>query len=120
MTKWTTALVLVGCLGFAGSAAAADRTWHVTEGKDGRRAGVWHIRVDGARISGRGEMNVDGGRKVSFNVQGERRGDEIILQRVGATDGSHCAYRGKLGPDKRVSGTALCGRTAMPWLAAVK
>ena len=102
----------------AGSAAAQQAaTWVVTEGTSGR--GEWQVTVRGGTISGRGTMTMSG-RQVSFGITGEVRGEELLLQRTASSDGRHCAYRGRVGADGRIAGTALCGMRNNSWLAVRK
>lgn len=103
---------------FVGGAEAANVTWSVTEGAEGSaRRGIWHLKLENGRISGQAQMADRNGQVLSFALVGERRGDEIVLQRSNASDGSHCAYRGRVSADGQATGALICGANRANWFA---
>lgn len=104
----------------AQTAAAADVSWTVTEGAGGATRGVWHLRMQGNRVSGSAEMVTANGRKLTYQLNGEMQSGEFKLQRGNPSDGTPCAYRGKPDATGRLTGAALCGTGASTWSAVKK
>jgi hypothetical protein len=99
-------------------AFAADETWSVTEGSDGTRRAVWHVNSERGRIAGQATLIDRNGQKITFGLAGYRRGDEVTVQRVQASDGSHCSYRGRISRDGSGGGSILCGSQRSTWTVA--
>ena len=115
----TLALAAIALALGAGSASAQKMTWVVTETGQASSQGEWQVTVSGSVVTGRGSMTAEG-RQVSFGITGERRGDEMHLKRTESSDGQPCAYRGRVGADGRIVGTALCGRSNGRWVVVRK
>jgi hypothetical protein len=102
----------------ASPAAAADLSWTISEGSAATQLrGVWHLKFQGDRVAGHAEMATPTGRKVTYQINGQRQNGEIQLQRGNPSDGQACAYRGKVAANGGATGAVLCGKTASAWTA---
>ena len=111
-------IIAMGACLLSAPTLAADETWSVSEGSDGARRAIWHVNTERGRIVGHASMIERNGQKITFGLAGSRSGDEVTLQRVQASDGSQCWYRGRVMRDGSGGGSVMCGKYRSTWTAA--
>lgn len=109
---FTTSFVALLALG---SAAMADsENWNVTEeGVSGIKAaqGVWALKIDGAAITGKAEMQLQNGSPLAYKIEGKFADGVYTLNFTDRGDGKKdCVWSGHDAPagSKGLVGDVLC------------
>ncbi len=108
-------LITAAMLGQFGVAAQAAEIWVVTEGTSAPARGTWQVTADGKKVSGSADMINARGQHVTFKLAGTVSNDAYDLQRVNASDGSVCMYKGSMKTPGKISGSAVCGASSTAW-----
>ncbi len=105
----TTAVAVV-----AFSASAFAGTFSVTEISSSgikRANGTWTVTTDGAKVSGKADLQLDNGSPVTYKLDGKSEGGAYTLNLVDRTDGKKdCVWTGKPNEKGTVyEGPVTCG-----------
>jgi hypothetical protein len=108
------ALAVVAFVALNSTAFAAQ--WSVSEASAAgikSYEGTWTLTTDGAKVTGKADLQNDKGALLNYKIEGEVAGDVYTLKLVDRTDGKkNCVWTGKQAKTVAGHGVAYDGEVA--------
>ena len=97
-------------------AEPADEIWRVVEGDGGTTTGTWYVQRDGNRYTGTAKMVKTNGGPLTYQIAGEKKGGQLVVNRFRSSDRVECQYLGSREEEEgQMSGTTMCGAISSVW-----